>query len=237
MKKAGIIFLTLFFTNLFLLAQDQELIFVKGGTSLLDQFTVLERYLYPGFMTGRIIFNHNAYSERKLNYNYLNGEIEFLQGSDTLSIANKKDIKLIIVKEDTFYYDKEYIQQIRSDYPKVGVREFIELKEIRKKDSYGVSSSGSSRISYNTLPSDGNSYRLRTSNDMVFKRTRVYYLSTSWSGFLLFTRKNVMLLYPGDKKRIKSYLKSNRIKFESEDDLFKLTDYLGTLEIKKSASS
>ena len=229
MKKTGSIFLALFFANLFLFAQDQELIFVKAGTSLMDQFTVSERYLYPEFTNGLIFFRFNTYSERKFNYNYLNGEIEYLQGSDTLAIANEEDIKLIAIEEDTFYYNDAYVKQIRSGDPKVGVRDFLELKEVQKKDPYGVSSSGSSRISYNALPNDGNLYKLRGDHDMIFQRTRQYYLSTPWSGFLLFTRKNVMLLYPGNKKQIKSYLKTNKTKFDTEEDLFRLADYLGTL--------
>lgn len=230
MKKMTFILLPALFINILLFAQEQEQILVEAGTSLLDHFTVSERYLYPEFLTGQVIFRHPAYSERKLNYNFLNGEIEFIQGHDTLSIANKEDIKLIAIEEDTFYYNNAYVKQIKSDYPKVGIRDIVELKEVLKKDPYGVSSSGSSRISYNALPSDGNIYKLKGNHDMIFQRIREYYLSTPWSGFLLFNKKNVFLLYPGEKKYIKSYLKSEQVKFDSEDDLLGLAEFLRAFE-------
>jgi hypothetical protein len=229
MKKISIIIIPALFVQMLLFAQDQDQILVEAGTSLLDHVPVSERYLYPAFTTGWILLKQHAYSERKLNYNFLNGEIEFLQGSDTLSIVNKKDIALIVIKEDTFYYHDDYVKQIRSDYPKVGIRDFYELKEIKKKDPYGISSAGSARISYNALPSDGNLYKLTGNQDMVFGKTREYYLATSWSGFLLVTRKNLRLLYPGKWNRIKAYLKSHRLKFDSQDDVLGLAAFIGTL--------
>jgi len=230
MKKITIIFLPALYITMSLFAQEQDRILVKAGTSLLDHFTVSERYLYPEFTAGQVIFRQPAYSERKLNYNILNGEIEFIQGHDTLSIANTEDVKLVVIQEDTFYYNDVFIKQIRGGYPKVGVRDIFELKEVLKKDSYGVSSSGSSRISFNALPADGNIYKLKGNHDMVFERIREYYISTPWSGFISFNKKNVFLLYPGEKKQIKSYLKSNKVKFETEAELLGLAEFLASFE-------
>jgi hypothetical protein len=229
MEKILIFFFPALLISISLLAQDQDLIIVKAGTALLDHFTVSERYLYPEFTTGKVFFKNNAYSERKFNYNYLAGEMEFLQQSDTLSIINKEDIKLIVVATDTFYYDKGYIEQIKNVYPKVGIKQFIELKEIQKKDSYGIASSGGSTISYNSMASDGQLYKLKANSDMVFRRTRLYYISTQESGFVFFNKKNVFQLFPKSKDKIKSYLKTNKIKFDSGDELLKLAEYLETL--------
>jgi hypothetical protein len=231
MKKNLIpfLFFTAFLSCIGLHAPAQEIIIVEAGTTLLDYFTVEERYLYPEFTIGRILFVQGTYTERNINYNYLNGEIEYLQKSDTLSIVNKEDIKFITVANDTFYYHKGYIRQIKDDYPKVGLKHFLEFKEIRKKDSYGTASSGGSTISYNAMPSDGNFYKLRANNDMVFGKTRQYFISTKENGFVFFNRKNVLRLFPQSKSKIKSYLKSNSIKFDSEEDLLRFADYLGTL--------
>lgn len=212
-------------------AQKHETITVRAGTKILDYFPVSERYLYPEFITGRVYLKSGIHSERQLNYNYLRGEIEFIQARDTLSIINKKDIIYLAVAQDTFYFDKGYIKLLRSGVVMVGLKELIELKEIQNKDSYGTSSSGSATNSYGSLPADGNFYKLTANKDMVFQRKLEYYFAIPESGFVPFNRKNLLQMFPRNETRIKSYLKTNKVKFDSEDDILRLTDFLRTLLI------
>ena len=167
MKKILFITCCVFVLNISLPAQKNELITVKAGTKLIDYFTVAERYLYSEFTTGRILLKNGNYSDRKLNYNQLAGEMEFIQGRDTLSIANKKDIKLILVAQDTFYYDKGYVEQLRGGKIKVGLKQYVELKEKQNMDSYGTSSSGSATTSFGSMPVDGNFYKLTANKDLM----------------------------------------------------------------------
>ena len=64
---------------------------------------------------------------------------------------------------------------------------------------------------------------------MVFQRTLEYYLSDPSGGFVQYTKKNVMQLFPQHEDAIKAYLKSNKIKFDNRDDLIKLSEFLGSL--------
>ena len=229
MKKILVLFFPGLLLNICLYAQNQDLIIVKAGTAFLDYFTIAERYLYPEFKTGIILFKTNTYTERKFNYNYLIGEIEFLENSDTLSLKNREDIKSIIVEQDTFFYDRRYILQIKSNYPKIGLNEFIEFKEIQKKDSYGIVSSGGSTFTLNSIAADGNYYKLKANHDLIFERTRLYYISTFGNTFVPYTKKNVFKLFSRHREKVKSFLKNNKIKFDSGDDLLRLAEYLGTL--------
>jgi hypothetical protein len=215
--------------SLHIYGQDEEPIIIKKGTKLLDYFSIEDRYLFPDFKSGKILLKTNVYTEKKLNYNYLNGEIEFLEDSDTLIITNKKDIKLVIIAQDTLFYDKGYILQLNGGPPKIGKKEFIEFKEMLKKDPYGLTSPTSSTTSHGSLPSDGNYNEFRAMYDMEFGRTKVYYISNPENDFVLLTKKVVLKMFPKNKEEIKSFLKSNKIKFDSEEDLLKLAAYLETL--------
>lgn len=228
MKKFLILILIILFSD-FLYAQDQKTVIVKAGTSLLDYFTVPERYLNPEFVPGRVYFKSNNYTVRQLNYNYLAGEIEFIQDSDTLSLVSKNDIKSIIIQQDTFYYDKGYILQITSGTPKFGIKEAYDFKEIQKKDPYGLSGSGGASNSYSSLPLDGKYYELTANYDMKFTRTKVYYISKFKNVFVLYNKKNVYKLFSKNKNKIKSFIKTNKTKFDSEEDLMKLTEFLEEL--------
>jgi len=222
-----IIFLSiLFLVNINLYAQDEGPIVVKKGTSLIDYFTVEERYLYPEFTPGKVIFKTGVYTERKLNYNYLNGEIEFLENSDTLSIINKKDIKLITIKQDTFFFDKGYILQLTAGHPKIGLKESVEFKDYVKKDGYGSTGSSGARTSYGSMATEGSNYKLTVNEDVIYKRTKGYYILSNEGDFALFNKKNVNKLFPRNKNEIKSFLKTNKTKFDSEEDLLKLAEFL-----------
>lgn len=229
MNKIIFFICSILILNISLSAQKNELITVKAGTKIFDYFPVQERYRYPEFISGRVQFKNGIYSDTRLNYNFLLGEMEFIQSRDTLSIVNKKDIRYIVVAQDTFFYDKGYLELISGGPVKVVLKQYIKLKEVLKKDSYGTSSSGSATNSYGSLPVDGNFYKLAANEDMVFQKTLEYYLATPASGFVQFSKKNVFQLFPQKEAAIKSYLKSNKVDFDSRDDLLRLADFLCSL--------
>lgn len=211
-------------------AQKYEPVTVKAGMRVVDCFPFNERYRYPEFITGRIQVKSGVYSEVKLNYDFLNGEMEYIKNRDTLAIANKKDIKFIVVAQDTFYYDKGfYMELISGGHVKVVMKQYIRLKETLKKDSYGTSSSGSATNSYGSMPINGNFYMLIANEDMVFQRTLEYYLSDQYGGFIAYTKRNVMQLFPQHEDTIKAYLKTNKVNFDKRDDLLRLADFLQNL--------
>ena len=224
-----IIFLYLILLSFFSYSQDNKPITVKKGTSLLDYFPPSERYLYPDFTAGNVIYKTNTYTGIRLNYNYLTGEIEFLKNRDTLTIIDKKNLELITVAGDSLYYDNGYILLIKNRHPKIGVKETIKFKDYMKKDGMGSASSAGSISSYSSIPSGGQLQKLEADQDLIFRRTKVFYILSADGDFVLFIKKNVLKLFPKNKDQIKSFLKSNKIKFDSEEDLLKLADFLETL--------
>jgi hypothetical protein len=56
------------------------------------------------FTEGMVITKSGTETMALLNYNMLTNEFEFLQNKDTLAIAKKKDLKMIIMERDTFIY-------------------------------------------------------------------------------------------------------------------------------------
>jgi hypothetical protein len=229
MKK--ILFLITFLTlSVSLSAQKYDPVTVKAGMRVIDYFPFSERYRYPEFITGRIYVKSGVYSEYKLNYDFLNGEMEYIRSRDTLAISNTRDIRYITVTQDTFYYDNgSYFELLPGSTLKVFLKQYIRLKETLKKDSYGTASSGSSTTSYGSMPVNGNFYALTANEDMVFQRTLEYCLPASTGGFVPYTKKSVLQLFPEDEDAIKVFLKSNKIKFDNRDDLIKLAGFLGSL--------
>ncbi len=230
MKKVLVLFFHIILVSLSLSAQKYEPVTVKAGMKVEDCFPFNERYRYPEFITGRIQVKSGVYSDTKLNYDFLNGEMEYIKNKDTLAIANRKDIRFVAVAQDTFYYEKGYYMELIYGGPvKIALKQYIKLKETQKKDSYGTASSGSATNSYGSLPAGGDFHKLVANEDMVFQRTLEYYLSDQSGGFVSYSKKNVLQLFPQHKDEIKAYLKSNKVKFDNRDDLIKLSEFLGSL--------
>ena len=229
MKKIIIHLISLIIFSACLSAQNYEPVIVKAGKSVLDYFPFKDRYRYPEFVPGIVIYKNGVYSATKLNYNLLMREMEFIKSPDTLSIKNPKDVLLIIAATDTFYYDNGFIELISNDHVRVAMKDYIKLREVLKKDPYGTSSSGSSRESFNVIPSETNFYKLKANTDLLFQRTVEYYISIPQGNFVLYKRKNVFRLFPEKKKEIKIFLKMNKVNFKSREDLLKLADFLRSL--------
>jgi hypothetical protein len=230
MKKSIFFICSIITLSISLSAQKYEPVTVRAGMRVVDCFPFNERYRYPEFITGRIYVISGVYSEARLNLNFLSGEMEYIRNKDTLAIANKKDVRFITVAQDTFYFDKgNYLEMKSGGIVKVFLKQYIKLKEILKKDSYGTASAGSASNSYGSLPVGGNFYMLTANEDMVLQRTLEYYLASSSGGFIPYNKKSILQLYPQDEKAIKAYLKSNKINFSKLDDLIRLADYLSAL--------
>jgi len=210
-------------------AQKGKLYSVLAGSKVEDCIPFGERYRFPEFTSGKVIFRNGSNTEAKLNYNFLVREMQYMHGKDTLAITNENDILQIIIADHTFVVNKGYIELIYNDKVIVGISQYFNLLDVRKKDSYGVQSSGSSAESKSSFLTSGQSFKLTLDQDRLFQKVSFYYIATSSTDFVLFTKKKVMQLFPQNKKTIESYLKSNKVDFDSRDDLLRLAGYLQNL--------
>ena len=210
-------------------SHKHDIITVPAGSTVLEHFPFKERYRYPEFVPGRVVFISGVFTETMLNYNILTGEMQFIKSEDTLSINNPKSI-LYIIAQDTFFYNNGYLEVISDEGNiMVAAKKYVNLKEMQKKDPYGTSSAGSARESYNVIPDDVNFYRLRSNTDLVFEKVEDYYITDSGGEFVPFRKTNTTKLFPQKEEEIRNYIRANRIDFSSQADVLKMAAYLRTL--------
>lgn len=229
MKRTIFIFCSILFIANCLSAQNNKPVTVKAGEKISDYFPVNERYRYPDFTEGQCIFKNGRIFPDMFNYNFLSGEMEFIQLPDTMIISNKKDIRSVAIAQDTFYYHNGYLEMIRSGQPRVYLKQRILLKEILRKGAMGTVNRNSASESLDHVVSGGISYNMRLDEDMVFQKTSEYFFSTPGNDFIQFNRKNIIRILPGKEEVIKKYLKSEKIDFESREDILKLAEYVSNI--------
>ncbi len=207
-------------------AQKKQLVTVPAGSAVEDCIPFQERYRFKEFTDGKVFFRNGSFAATKLNYNFLISDMEYIQATDTLSIANPVDIILIAFAADTFCYENGYLENLREGKVRVAVRQGISLKDILKRDSYGSSSSNSSTDSFSSIETAGKTYKLVSNQDRVFEKTVQYFIANTSGSFVPFNKKKVLQLFPEKKEIIQEYLKNNKIDFKSQNDLLQFAVFL-----------
>lgn len=210
-------------------AQKNETYLVPAGKKVEDCIPFEVRFRFPSFITGKVFFTQGTSTVAKLNFDFLTREMNYIQGKDTLSISNPADIKQIIIDGTVFIMNNGYMELISNGKIPVGVKQYFNLMDERKTDPYGQASAGGAISSYSSLHTDGHYYKLTVAHDRLFRKVSEYFLATSSGGFVPFTKKKVLRIFPNKTKEIENYLESNLVDFESKDDLIKFAEYLGDI--------
>ena len=209
-----------------LFAQQNGFFKVNAGTRITDAIPFAERYQYPAFTKGRITLNDGRSNICLFNLNLISGEMEFIQGKDTLFIAEKKDLSTIIIAKDTFYCHNAYLQLIRNGKLKVYMSQRLGVADVLKKGAMGTVNRSSASESYSYLDADKLTHFLKPDEDMVFRKTVTFYYSMPNKEITVFNRKNAGKIIPRKEEEIKEFLKTNEIDFQSKDDILKLTEFI-----------
>lgn len=160
--------------------------------------------------------------------------MEFIKSNDTLMITDKRELLLIVMAQDTFYYHGGYLKMIRSGQFKVFLKQSIVIKDVRKKGAMGTINRSAASQSYDYLLTNGLSKDLVADIDMVVQKENAYFFSKSGEYLVRFNKKNIIKITPGKENVVKNYIKSNNIDFESREDLIKLADFVNMLLSEKS---
>lgn len=215
-------------------AQETALIKVKAGDDIQTAVAFTDKYRFPTFMDGTVLFLNGTSTPAKLNYYTLVGEMHFLSPSkDTLSLANEHTIKWIKVGETPFFYSQDYgYLEVTADYPsvKLGKRQIFRVAGLEKIAAYQQSSSVSSIKNYSILATGNSSVKkLEAKGDVVLSKEKTYYFIDQNNRFYKATKSGILKIFVKNKKQIENYLSEKSIDFTNEEDLKKLLQFCSQL--------
>jgi hypothetical protein len=209
-----------------LFAQDSLTIFIPADRLVSEVLTPKKIYKYSEFLPGKIFFRDGNFAEGKFNYNYLNGEIEFIQ-KDTLAIVKQQmfNIKMMTVDKDTFFYDKGYLQQVaQTPAGKLLKRQMLVVVKREKIGAYDQPTATSSIESYSSFSDAYGTFnpnlKVRENITMVLRTD--YFFGDRFNVFLFASKKNLLKAYPNKKDKIDKYLKQREVNFKNGEELKKL---------------
>ena len=224
----SVIIALLFLLSTIIKAQDSSVIFIPAGRSFSDVATPDKIYLLPNFTKGKVHFRDGSMNSANFNYNFLNGEIEFISSKgDTLAIVKEQalNIKNIKIDSATFYYYNGYLQEVGgNETGKVLRRQFYKVRKREKIGGYEQPTSTSAIESYETFVSGNGelAQKLTVRENITLIKATEYFFGDQYNTFLRANKKNVLKLYPKKRVQIESYLLKNKVDFNNGEDLQKL---------------
>lgn len=228
MKSLTIFFLLGFPASLY--AQEEKVYQIKADQEIREVLSFADIYKYPNFTFGLVAFRDVRNSSAKLNYNYLQGEMDFIGASgDTLALADEANIKYVAIGKDTFYFFEGYLEQIASHQTKKLTRkQLVELADKKKLGAFdqpthsGVNAYGSYANSRSTVP--------LVVKEQITLVLKTYFFVGDRNNFYRVNKKNLAKLYGKKEREISAYLSNNKVDFSKEGDLLNLFRYLNSLD-------
>jgi len=204
---------------------------VKAGESIQEVLGDSAIYRYPKFLDGKAYYKDGSVSRAPLNFNRITGEMEFIAPSDdTLALANEATINYLTIQRDTFYFDKVYIELIHSNASaKLGKLEIIKLMDVKKEGAYGQMNSTSSITTMDSFHGARQSYKLIEKIDLTLQEETEFFIGDRDNNFSPAVKKNINKMFRQNASTIEPFMKENNIELTKEDDLIKLTDFLGKM--------
>ena len=234
MKFISLIASLLIGLNYVAAGQNNQYVRVKAGENLTNSITFTERYQYPKFTQGKLVYASNKASTARFNYNLFLSEMHFITAKgDTLALENDPTVQLVIIEPDSFYYEypKSYWQLVSTyNSAKLLIKRTMILIDKEKQGGYNQST-GSSSIRTTTAYSNSNGSlaRLEAQSDMLFSKKSDYKLLDNNGKFYPASQSSFLSLFPKNKQLIKQYIKENHINFNQEDDLKKTLEFSANL--------
>lgn len=211
-------------------APEKETIRVKSPDGKGTSISVLDKYIYPQFSMGTVNYWNGQTPSARLNYNLLLKEMQFLSPTgDTLTLDQEQTIQKVAVNGEVFVFDQKHgFLKIMGDYgnAKLVLSQFLQIASLDKQGGYGQSSGVSSIKTYSSF-SNGNSSisHLSINGDVVYSKNKTYLLLDQNNRVYPVSKRNVMRVYPRQKKAIEEYLHTNQVRFNEPKELQRLLEF------------
>jgi hypothetical protein len=193
---------------------------INPGQKIVDVIPQDELYSYATFTPGTILFKNGNFAKALMNYNVYYETIEFINTKgDTLAIADESIIKMITMKEDTFYYSKTYVKAI-ADYGDLllAEKQFFSISNREKIGAMGTTTSASVDT-HNAIRNKEVAKDLVVQEVLTLRKSNILFIGNKFQYFLPVNKKNLMEMYGTRQKEVSNYLKEKTVQFSSEKDI------------------
>ena len=237
--KGIILFFTFFVISLACFAQDLKTVEVPRGVQR-QSMQIVDGITTHNYTSGsRVPVNGNPFFKKEfspgilelvdgsksdeipLRYNIATDAFEVIQNVDTLSLNQPYKLKQIVYDNRIFIFNPSLRTKAE--------RKFNGFFEVLVDDDLSLYKKRNKDMVYDSFTTN---YQGGSGTKEYYYVDKISYVGkfADKSGFLINSKKSILEQVDSSKKSlVKSFIKKNKIKFKSEEDIVKLVQYINTI--------
>lgn len=194
-----------------------------------DTVTYPEQFLFPHFATAKVMMKGGKDFDMILNYNIVFEKVVIVQKNLICDLSNTGSVDTIYLLNRKFVPAGQVFYELLIEKPFVlFVQHRSNVSLPPKMDSYGKISETSATDAKKFLLI-GNKFNISSDQELLFNKEEVYWLKSNESIQSFRNAMELFKIFPQVKGEIRLYIRQNRLKFESPEDVIKLIIYCNTL--------
>lgn len=228
------IFTTILFCSFSLISFAQEDVIQRVNTIDHPTGVTPNGFMFPQYQDGKVTLNNNSVIPAKLNYNFVNNQIFFINPEGVaLILAHPENTVNVTIGKDTFYFlQKGFIQKItHADVaPNLFMKKNMKYIGKEKEGAYGSFSDLSAVNSNSTYsPDEQHNEYINTNENIIFKTKFEYFISDSKGNLFPAQKGGFYGAFPKHISQLKEYFKTHKLDFNKSKDLVQIISFIQNL--------
>lgn len=185
---------------------------------------------FKEFTQGKVVLKNSQFAKGKFNYDCVNKEMHFLNGTTDMVVENLEDIDTVVVDKHRFIpFDGHFLEVLTGQKATLFVDWKVKPTNMGKKGAMGTTTHGSVQaidvnMRYQRVNGEQNLdlsvYKMVTEN--------IYYINME-SGLKKFRNaKTLIALYPKDEQQtMKEFVEREKVDFGNPEEVLKVLNQFG----------
>jgi len=187
----------------------------------------IAHYVLDSFTMGKVKMRSGVLYDQKLNYNVLTNEMIFWDGKRYMAIAEPRDVDTVYIDTRKFIpVDAKFYELLLAGPDPLFMEYVYKIDEPPVSVGYGNASPTTNSTSLTSLVTTGGVYDLKLPDD--FKVIPIYNYLVRKDGRYekVNSTQQFIKLFPGKKKLIKEFTKTNNTNFSNKADVIRLMHHV-----------
>ena len=201
---------------------------VYNGKVIEGDFFKEKLFIFDNYINGRIKLKDGTLYYGDLNINTLGQSLRVISDTgDTISIKTEREVDAVSAGNNYFIkLNNVYIQIINTAGDLfLGMERSLKIGQEKIEGAYGGTNDGSSISKLSTVEVENKIETIVGSSTLKYDYyERLYFVKNG--KIIPITKKNFVKFFPGQKNMIEKYVADNNIKFNHNESVIKLFDYL-----------
>lgn len=184
-------------------------------------------YYFKDFTNGQVLLKNKQFARGKFNYDFVNHQMHFLNGTTDMIVENLPDIDTIIIDKTRFIpYEDRFVEVLRGKKAILLIEKEVNTREEGKVGAMGLTTRGSVQaidVNARFQRVNGDSHTNITITKDEIKNTYLAQVKKKWKPF----RNQATFLRHFPKKQqesIKEQIKALDVDFDQPEDVLRLLE-------------